>query len=139
VGGGNSVATAKITHDFREWQMDTVEVTQARYAAFLGCDSLVDCGRRERAPCVAANFAADENGDLPVVCVTWESADAYRKWTGKRLCSLVELTLLCNSIWRRISSYGAGFDPEIKSPESCALGDSPRVIGKRLRLRSSKK
>jgi formylglycine-generating enzyme required for sulfatase activity len=67
------------------YKIDAHEVTQAQYQACIdggGCF----------APGADANCEWDPStrADYPVVCVTWERADEYCRWAGKRLPSEAE-------------------------------------------------
>lgn len=58
--------------------IDRFEITNEQYDAFL------EMAGRKRSE--YANFpSADMGPDLPVVGLTWEDADAYCRWAGKRL------------------------------------------------------
>src|SRR5687768_11021684 len=80
----DDVVTVEIPTASGARQMDTLEVTQARYAEFLGCNTAASCAEHEHAPCEASGFSPETRGGLPVVCVTWAAADDYCRWTGKR-------------------------------------------------------
>jgi formylglycine-generating enzyme required for sulfatase activity len=60
------------------YAMDRYEVATARYAAFLSAT-----GRTP--PLFWDQVDLAVHGDRPVVGVDWEDADAYCRWTGKRL------------------------------------------------------
>ena len=58
--------------------MDKYQVTAARYAKFL------EASKREP-PRFWSEVRLSEEGDRPVVGVDWMEAEAYCRWTGKRL------------------------------------------------------
>lgn len=59
--------------------IDAVEVTTARYAKFLEANgALAPPDEWERVD-------LQKNGDLPVIGVSWNDADAYCRWVGRRL------------------------------------------------------
>jgi sulfatase modifying factor 1 len=59
--------------------MDRFETTTAQYAEFLASSGSVD------PPEHWSDVAANARGELPVIGVDWYSADAYCRWSGKRL------------------------------------------------------
>lgn len=60
------------------YRMDLYEVTVARYARFLAATN-------REPPAYWETVMLAEHGDRPVVGVTWEDAEAYCRWAGKRL------------------------------------------------------
>ena len=100
------------TPDGDSYYIDSTEVTQSQYQAFLTDISTVDfqpelpafCKenesyspplRPEGEPaggvkyCPDNVFLPDTTPNLPMVCVDWCDAQAYCKWAGKRLCGRV--------------------------------------------------
>ncbi|MCC6649426.1 MAG: SUMF1/EgtB/PvdO family nonheme iron enzyme [Polyangiaceae bacterium] len=87
--------------------IDSTEVTQAQYAAFL--TTKPDVAKQSREFCQKMNyafeppvfqeglpggcpegtFAPDKNPDAAVTCVNWCDAIAYCEWAGKRLCGKI--------------------------------------------------
>ncbi|MET0399729.1 MAG: SUMF1/EgtB/PvdO family nonheme iron enzyme [Longimicrobiaceae bacterium] len=59
--------------------IDRFEVTTARYARFLAATGSL------RAPDEWETLTLPAGGDLPVVGVDWNDADAYCRWAGRRL------------------------------------------------------
>jgi formylglycine-generating enzyme required for sulfatase activity len=59
--------------------IDTYEVTRSRYGKFLQVTGFV------RLPDYWKDIGVDSTGNLPVVGVDWQDADAYCHWAGKRL------------------------------------------------------
>jgi formylglycine-generating enzyme required for sulfatase activity len=59
--------------------IDKYEVTRSRYAKFLQATGSV------RLPDYWDDVGLDNTGNLPVVGVDWQDADAYCRWAGKRL------------------------------------------------------
>jgi formylglycine-generating enzyme required for sulfatase activity len=80
--------------------VDSTEVTQAQYQAFLDDIKLTPlpaaletrCETRDLNPNQAGTCMYDPKarGAYPVVCVTWCAASAYCRWAGKRLCGAVD-------------------------------------------------
>ena len=62
-----------------EYYIDTFEVTISRYAKFLGAIPT------QQAPHQWNSVKLTEDGDRPVIGVNWSDADAYCRWTEKRL------------------------------------------------------
>lgn len=60
------------------YQMDLYEVTVARYARFLAAT-------HHEQPAYWETVDLAEHGERPVIGVTWEDAEAYCTWAGKRL------------------------------------------------------
>ena len=60
------------------FSMDLHEVTTAQYAAFLAAT-------HHLAPWQWNTVDLSQHGDRPVIGVDWSDADAYCRWTGKRL------------------------------------------------------
>ncbi len=60
------------------YQMDVYEVTVARYARFLAATN-----REPPSYWETVKFA--EHGDRPVIGVSWDDADTFCQWAGKRL------------------------------------------------------
>jgi formylglycine-generating enzyme required for sulfatase activity len=61
------------------YYIDTFEVTNSRYAKFLGAITA------QQAPNQWNTVKLTEDGDRPVIGVNWSDADAYCRWTEKRL------------------------------------------------------
>ncbi|MFA4880974.1 MAG: formylglycine-generating enzyme family protein [Candidatus Doudnabacteria bacterium] len=67
--------------------MDKYEVTNAQYQKFVQATSHEDKNRKE----IIESWGERLNGDdQPVVFVSWEDANAYAKWAGKRLPTKAE-------------------------------------------------
>jgi formylglycine-generating enzyme required for sulfatase activity len=60
------------------YQMDVYEVTVARYARFLAATN-------REAPSYWETVKFAEHGDRPVIGVSWDDADTFCQWAGKRL------------------------------------------------------
>lgn len=97
------------------YRMDAVEVSQRRYAAFLGCSSAATCPNELHTPCEFGEFDAEATPELPVMCVSWRSAAVFCDKGGKRLCRLAELQPVCDATFERIASDGH----EVDKPDIC--------------------
>ena len=64
------------------FSMDLYEVTATRYAAFLAATGPTEPGF---VPMFWTDIQLPHDGDKPVSGVSWNAADAYCRWTGKRL------------------------------------------------------
>jgi sulfatase modifying factor 1 len=63
--------------------VDIYEVTTSRYAKFLHAT-------KRKSPALWSDVRLAEQGDRPVIGVSWHDADAYCRWIGKRLPSEAE-------------------------------------------------
>ena len=76
------------------FSIDSTEVSNADYAAFLAADPQPDLpavceGKTGFDPTNGNPFYATGQDDLPVVNVDWCDAYAYCAWAGKRLCGRI--------------------------------------------------
>ncbi len=76
--GGDSMDNPRHPVHLDTFYMDKYEVTTSRYARFLQAT-----GRQ--LPFKWSEVGLVSHGDRPVIGVTWEDADAYCRWAGKRL------------------------------------------------------
>ena len=106
--------------------VDGIEVTEAKWQAFLAADA----GKAMLPPPCAYKtaFAAGSarDGGLPVSNVDWCDAYGYCAWSGKRLCTATEWTTACNGGSGTAFPYGDVFDDQ-----KCNGGplDTPVVPG----------
>jgi serine/threonine protein kinase/formylglycine-generating enzyme required for sulfatase activity len=72
-----------------EYWVDSTEVSNAQYAAFLG-----DTGRPVpylwKQQAIDVEDLLQRGGELPVTGMTWSEAVAYAEWAGKRLLTVAE-------------------------------------------------
>jgi formylglycine-generating enzyme required for sulfatase activity len=76
--GGDSIDNPRHPVYLDGFYMDKHEVTTSRYARFLQAT-------RRQLPFKWSAVSLVSHGDRPVIGVTWEDADAYCRWAGKRL------------------------------------------------------
>ncbi len=80
--------------------IDKYEVTTSRYAKFLQATGSV------RPPDYWEEARLDSNRELPVVGVDWHDADAYCRWTGKRLPTEAEWEKAARGTDSRLYPWG---------------------------------
>jgi len=104
------------------FHIDKYEVTNAQYKKFV--DATL-----HRAPRHWENntYSAGED-NLPVVYVSWEDANAYCRWAGKRLPTEEEWEKAARGNDARIWPWGNKFDPMKCNVESWE-GSGPKPIG----------
>jgi formylglycine-generating enzyme len=90
-GFKGSPMAIRTTSDGIGYCIETTEVTQTQYQAFLTeppgpYDQIADCVETEFDPPVESCFTPEETPNAPVACVSWCQATAYCRWAGKRLC-----------------------------------------------------
>jgi formylglycine-generating enzyme required for sulfatase activity len=76
--GGSNIDNPRHPVYLDAFYMDKYEVTTSRYARFLQAT-------RRKLPFKWSEVGLVSHGDLPVIGVTWEDANAYCRWAGKRL------------------------------------------------------
>jgi formylglycine-generating enzyme required for sulfatase activity len=113
--------------------VDKYEVTTSRYAKFLRATGSV------RPPDHWKDVSLDKSGDLPVVGVDWQDADAYCRWAGKRLPTEAEWEKAARGTDGRVYPWGndeptaasADFGRSAPSPYKGGLsGVGSHVAGK---------
>ncbi len=81
--------------------IDKYEVTVAEYAECVGAGGCVAPDRRF--PC---NYGREDRAAHPVNCVTWEQANSYCRWRGKRLPTEEEWEKAARGTDRRVFPWG---------------------------------
>jgi formylglycine-generating enzyme required for sulfatase activity len=87
------------------FEIDRYEVTNVQYWRFLQAMG------REPPPYWPGDDYPPGQADVPVVGVTWEDADAYCAWSGRRLPSEAEWEKACRGTDGRIYPWGEAWDP----------------------------
>lgn len=135
--------------------IDTIEVTRARYQAWLGSGPAVgtqdptNCSWNESfspsEDCLASEMVYFGNGEdnHPQVCVDWCDASAYCAAMGKRLCGKIgggsctgdtadsqrEWQAACTSQGANIYGYGNTYQPQTCNGSDYSGSDSTVAVG----------
>jgi len=104
-----------------EFYIDKYEVTNAQYKEFIQAKGRAMPRHWEN------GTYPEGKGDHPVVYVSWEDADAYCRWVGKRLPTEIEWEKAARGTDARIWPWGNTFDVTKCNVESWEGSDSKQV------------
>ncbi|MGH7259232.1 MAG: formylglycine-generating enzyme family protein [Nitrospiraceae bacterium] len=90
------------------YSIDKYEVTNHHYAAFVAATGHRKAGPPSR---YAKNMARMRGANQPVVYVSWEDAEAYCRWKGKRLPTEAEWEKAMRGTDARLWPWGNDVDP----------------------------
>jgi formylglycine-generating enzyme required for sulfatase activity len=105
--GGYDERPARSIH-LDAYSIDKYEVTNHQYAAFVAATGHRKAGPPSR---YAKNMARMRGVNQPVVYVSWEDADAYCRWRGKRLPTEAEWEKAMRGTDARLWPWGNDADP----------------------------
>ncbi len=103
--------------------IDRIEVTNAEYRRFVLATD------RTAPPYWTANNHPDGQGDYPVVGVSWEDANAYCTWRGKRLPTEAEWEKACRGKDGRVYPWGNLWDSQLANVDVSVQGLRPTGHG----------
>ncbi|MGQ9607940.1 MAG: SUMF1/EgtB/PvdO family nonheme iron enzyme [bacterium] len=105
-----------------EYYIDKYEITNAQYKKFIDSTGRAAPRHWEN------NTYPEGRADHPVVYVSWEDADAYCQWAGKRLPTEAEWEKAARGTDARIWPWGNTFDPT-KCNVECWEGSDSKPVG----------
>jgi glutaminyl-peptide cyclotransferase len=101
------------------FEIGRYEVTNVQYQRFLQATG------REPPPYWSGDAYPPGQADVPVVGVTWEDADAYCTWIGRRLPTEAEWEKACRGTDGSIYPWGDAWDPQ-RANVGLSEGDLPQ-------------
>ncbi|MBX3184931.1 MAG: SUMF1/EgtB/PvdO family nonheme iron enzyme [Polyangiaceae bacterium] len=94
---GRGPAMVRVNHPDGDYCIDRTEVTKGQYKVFL--DEMEGDYSGQRTECVGnttygfrdcnSTYYPNDNPNAPVACTDWCDADAFCRWSGKRLCGRI--------------------------------------------------
>ncbi|AKU96145.1 pyoverdine responsive serine/threonine kinase [Labilithrix luteola] len=125
--GGGPAMVRVLTAERKPYCIDSTEVTQGQYLAFVDVATPADfstpeCAWNDSFVPPPTCFDPEHRPNHPVACVDWCDAQAFCAWAGKRLCGKIgggsargvldpewEWTSACSDRGLRTYAYGANY------------------------------
>jgi formylglycine-generating enzyme required for sulfatase activity len=111
----------------RRIHLDTFDIdrTEVSSAEYKRC---VAAGQCTEPACAKADHKPETRGDHPVVCVTWDQADRFCRWAGKRLPTELEWEKAARGTDGRKYPWG-NEPPSCERARYTGCGDGTHAVG----------